>query len=203
MKKVSWYIYLFILLGGLSSCSPSRKEKNEEITKKVMADYIRAFKKEMTDSIKQLKIEHDSTGIKNLQDDMENAIFRIRLKNYLLPNYEVWDSTMKAITYPDKDLYELYWLNFYVENEFILPPAKIFYIEGYPVLLYDLDLPHMKSEDIPQAIKCRRHRTSGTENGWLIGICKKTHKYIVFHNSYQGATDLTIIEKLNAFSCDD
>ncbi|WP_106830742.1 hypothetical protein [Parabacteroides pacaensis] len=202
MKKIDKYICFCLFIGILFSCGYSPKEKDEMILKKVMSNYIVKFKNEAKETIKQREKQHDSIRIKELQEETKDVIFYIRTKSSLFPDSSFIDSTLKAVTYPYMSLYVFYCMNWYGENELAPPPSKLFYVRGYPVLLYDPEIPPMKSEDIPLSIKNPRKEEWGSEDEWLVGICKKTHKYIVIHDSFINGNDTTI-KKLNAFSCDN
>lgn len=183
-KKIVGFILLSMIFISIYSCK--NESKNEVILKKIASDFIK------------------ENGVNIIQrmmyDSINNMTIVIEKQEYLVPSSipppQTGEKGIK-LTYLTLDLYVFYYSNHYFDNEFLPPPSKLFYIDGYPIMLYTKNIPPMDKKEIPQYLYRNEIVWTGSDE-WLVAICKKTHKYIVIKDSYMKG-DKTI-EEVNAFN---
>lgn len=177
---------LLFNIGFFLSCTS--EPINDKILKKVINEFIIEHEKEIKERIDYEKIN--------------NIIVYVNKEDELIPQTSPprEGEFFEVITYPNLDLYVLYYDNSYFDNKFSPPPSKLFYVEGYPVMLFDKDIPPIDKKCIPKYLYKNETRSTGGDE-WLVAIHKKSHKYIVIHNSYMKENET--IEEVNKFSCEE
>lgn len=167
-------LLLLIVAIGFISCEGTSPE--EKVIKKALKVYIKSTEKDF----KQLISD----------DGVNNLIIHIS-DEYLEP--------ADSILHPDYNIYCISYSNKY--NDYFGIPSKIFYVDGYPVMLYKKDIPPMDKKNIPKKLyKNKDGNDWEIENDWYLIICKKTYKYELTQNPY---IDITRLDpKFRKFFCE-
>ena len=168
MKKVILYsLNILTILSFVLSCDSQIKVENEDTLKKISSIFIEEngvemIKWMMMDSINVMKVA-------------------IKKEEYLTSNETqpppVGEEPINFF-YPNLNLYTFYYSMGVVEGDDNLP-SNMFYVDGYPIFLYDDKKPFMDKKNIPQYLY-RYKKIWVNDDYWLVAICRKSQKYIIF-----------------------
>ena len=186
MKKVILYsLNILTILSFVLSCDSQIKVENEDTLKKISSIFIEEngvemIKWMMMDSINVMKVA-------------------IKKEEYLTSNETqpppVGEEPIKFF-YPNLNLYTFYYSMGVVEGDDNLP-SNMFYVDGYPIFLYDDKKPFMDKKNIPQYLY-RYKKIWVNDDYWLVAICRKSQKYIIFREYWKlGDEALDKLKKFN------
>ena len=167
MKNILLYnLKILLILYFLFSCDSQSKIENEKTLKEISSIFIEEngvemIKWMMMDSINVMKVA-------------------IKKEEYLTSNETqpppVGEEPIKFF-YPNLNLYTFYYSMGVVEGDDNLP-SNMFYVDGYPIFLYDDKKPFMDKKNIPQYLY-RYKKIWVNDDYWLVAICRKNPRGVV------------------------
>ena len=156
MKNILLYnLKILLILYFLFSCDSQSKIENEKTLKEISSIFIEEngvemIKWMMMDSINVMKVA-------------------IKKEEYLTSNETqpppVGEEPIKFF-YPNLNLYTFYYSMGVVEGDDNLP-SNMFYVDGYPIFLYDDKKPFMDKKNIPQYLY--RYKKIWVNEYWKLG----------------------------------
>ena len=133
MKKVILYsLNILTILSFVLSCDSQIKVKNEDTLKKISSKFIEENGVEM---IKWMM--NDSINLMNI------VIYK---EEYLISKDTPPPPPLGKDIFPALDLYLFYYSMGCIECDNCSLPASLYYIDGYPVLLYDKNKPSIEKK---------------------------------------------------------
>ena len=196
MKKVILYsLNIMTILFFLLSCDSKIKVENEDTLKKISSKFIEENGVEM---IKWMM--SDSINLMNIVIYKEEYLIS---KDTPPPPPPPLGKEPTKYIFPALDLYLFYYSMGCIECDNCPLPASLYYIDGYPVLLYDKNKPSIEKKEMPQYLyKSKYSHTK--EVDWLVAICRKRQEYIIFKEYWKlGDEVLDELKKFDRKCCED